>query len=118
LNLKWTLNRTREADSVSNSGATKLSRGNVHKLLSLNGLVSSIVVYSCAAADTTPGNEGKVGDGKMFMSEIAAWSGATVFASDQTQLYGRSGSMQEINMGDWEGTVFEFDPNGGYWAVN
>jgi hypothetical protein len=60
-----------------------------------------------------------------LMGELALWSGATVIASDQTQIYHwRPTFMQRlfgettrnefpIDFGDWEGSVYEFSPDTG-----
>jgi hypothetical protein len=99
-------------------GKDGLNRHNVYKMNRLAGKVKSIVIYSCAAAETAPGMEGQRGDGKRLMSEIAAFSGADVFASDETQLYYAWGASRTIDFGAWEGTVYQFDPSGAYWPVN
>jgi hypothetical protein len=99
-------------------GKDGLNRHNVYKMNRLAGKVKAIVIYSCSAAETAPGMEGKSGDGKRLMSEIAAHSGADVFASDETQLYSCRGTSEKIDFGVWEGTVYQFDPSGSYWPVN
>jgi hypothetical protein len=99
-------------------GKDGLTRHNVFKMNRLAGKVKAIVIYSCAAAETAPGMEGQKGDGKRLMSEIAAYSGADVFAADETQLYYTWGASRKIDLGAWEGTVYQFDPSGAYWPVN
>jgi hypothetical protein len=89
--------------------------------------VRRIVVFSCAAADS-PGTASarRAGsDGMRLMGELALWSGASVIASDQTQIYHWRPTMMQrllgdttrndfpIDFGEWEGNVYEFSPDTG-----
>ncbi len=78
------------------------------------GLIERIVIYSCAAADTASTNRYAYGDGELLMREIAAYTGAKVVAANVTQYYHYS----PIDFGTWEGTLYEFDPNGGRRALS
>lgn len=77
-----------------------------------NGFIRKITVYACAPADTGPGNEGTMGDGRRLMGEIALWSGAEVIAARDTQMYTHSW-ISRIDFGEWEGPVYRFDPQTG-----
>ena len=75
-------------------------------------LIRRITVYACAPADTGPGNEGTIGDGRRLMGELALWSGAEVIGARDTQYY-TTGADGTIDFGDWEGPVYRFDPDTG-----
>src|SRR5262249_13992769 len=47
----------------------------------VSGVISNIVVYGCGAAHTTRKKEGKDGDGRFLMKQLASFTKATVFAS-------------------------------------
>lgn len=70
------------------------------------GLVSEIVVFACAPADTYRGNAGTWGDGRRFCGYLALTTGARVIAARDTQYY--FDTHGPIDFGDWEGPVYEF----------
>jgi hypothetical protein len=88
---------------------------NVHRWRCVRGCLSEIIVYSCGAADTQPENVGSSADGKYLMGALALHSGATVYAADRIQWY-HTGNISDgtIRFGSWEGTLFKFDPGGGF----
>ena len=89
-----------------------LDRSNVDQTYVLKGHVSEITLYACGPANTRRGLEGTFADGRMFCSELAYCSGATVIAASQTQLYDTSFFGNVIDFGTWEGPVFRFSPDG------
>lgn len=99
-----------------------LKLNNVNKTTAWKGLVSRIVIYACAPADTAAGNEGTRGDGQRLCGELALWSGAEVIAARDTQYYHRVDASytggrkvkDTIDFGDWEGPVYSFSPDTGY----
>jgi hypothetical protein len=78
-------------------------------------LIKNITNFSCAAADTAPGNAGTWGDGMGLMGELAIHSGAYVVAARDTQLYTWGGIIfkSPIDFGAWEEPVFVCDPANG-----
>lgn len=76
--------------------------------------VDNIVVYSCAAGDTQPGNEGTTADGRYLMGALAIHTNANVYAADRIQWYGTHNNLSNgrYDFGAWEGTLFKFPPNG------
>ena len=74
----------------------------------LRGHVETIVVYACAAADTHANFQAMAGDGQLLCRELAAHTGATVYASAATQYY----APETGDFGIWEGQVFRFTPRG------
>jgi hypothetical protein len=71
------------------------------------GLVSEIVLFACAPAETQAGNVGTWGDGKRFCGYLALTAGAKVVAARDTQYYHHSPG-HPIEFGEWEGPVYEF----------
>jgi hypothetical protein len=86
-----------------------LSLENVNLCGNWRGFIQKITVYACAPADTGPGNENTIGDGRRFMGEFALFSGAEVIAARDTQMY-RHSWLSRIDFGEWEGPVFSFSP--------
>jgi hypothetical protein len=79
----------------------------------LKGQVKSIILYSCAAADTAPGKRMSSADGNLLVSRLAVRTGAYVVASSAFQVYTYGGSKnQPIDFGSWEGDVYLYGPNG------
>ena len=76
--------------------------------------VKIIVVYSCAAANTEPGNEGTGADGRYLIGALAIHTKAKVYAADRIQWYGKFNNLKHgrFEWGNWEGTLYEFTPNG------
>lgn len=72
--------------------------------------VSNIVIYSCAAADTQPGNEHTDADGKYLMGALALCTNADVFAADKIQWYYTHGGMPSgaFDFSTWDGNLFKF----------
>lgn len=68
----------------------------------------NIVVYSCAAANTEPGNEGSTADGKYLMGALAIYANADVYAADRIQWYNSS----DFDFGSWEGQLWRFPASG------
>jgi len=97
-------------------GREDLLHTNVSRWTAIRGAVSSIVVYSCGAADTQPENRGSIADGRYLMGALAIHTRATVYAADRIQWYTMrgGGSNGTINFGNWEGTLFKFEPNGSF----
>jgi hypothetical protein len=76
-------------------------------------LVKSIILYSCAVADTPPGKRMSSVDGNLLCSRLAVRTKAYVVASTAFQIYTFGGSAnQPINFGSWEGDVYLYGPNG------
>jgi hypothetical protein len=101
-----------------------LSLATVSRAAPLKDRVEELFLYACGPARTRPGFKNTVADGQRFCSELAAFSGAVVYASDETQWYQmrrsssaiRSilgiGPQDYIDFGAWEGTVYRFSPDG------
>ena len=85
---------------------------NVARWSAIRGDVGTIVVHSCGAADTQPENVGTNADGKYLMGALAIHTNATVYAGDRIQWY--AGSTGTINFGNWEGTLWKFEPSGSF----
>lgn len=98
-----------------------LSLSNVSMTSAWKGNIDTITIFACATADTGPGNEGTVADGKRFCGEMALHTGATIIAATQTQWYSNAqtfwdwirGQSGEIDFGNWEGPVYSFSPDDG-----
>lgn len=88
--------------------------GNVARWTAIADKVENIVVYSCAAADTQPGNEGTAADGRYLMGALAIHTNANVFAADRIQWYHtlKGLSNGRFEFGAWEGQLFHFPPDG------
>jgi hypothetical protein len=95
-------------------GREGMLHGNVARWTSIVDKVENIVVYSCAAADTQPGNEGTTADGRYLMGALAIHTNANVFAADRIQWYHtlRGLSNGRFEFGDWEGQLMHFPPDG------
>jgi len=94
-------------------GKEGLTLKTVDRFAPLKGLLKSIILYSCAVADTAPGRRMTDGDGGLLIARLAARTQAYVVASSATQMYipGTS-AASPINFGSWEGDVYLFGPNG------
>ncbi len=92
-------------------GAEGLTLATVDLFTKLKGLVKSIIIYACAAADTAPGRRMTTGDGGLLMSRLAVRASCYVVASSTAQIY-TYGSKSPIDFGSWEGDVYLFGPNG------
>ena len=87
---------------------------NVDLWRAIRNKVRNIVVYSCGAADTQPGNEGTTADGRYLMGALALHTGATVYAADRIQWYGTYNGLPNgrFDFGAWEGQLYRFGPDG------
>ena len=92
-------------------GKELMLHSNVAMWRELANCAKDIVVYACAAGDTEPGNEGTTADGKYLMGALAIHTNTPVFAADRIQWY-QPNQGGHIDFGDWEGTLWEFPPNG------
>jgi hypothetical protein len=96
-------------------GAEDVLHENVAWWRAIRGCVSTIVVYSCGAADTQPENRGSNADGKYLMGALAIHTNAPVYAADRIQWYDTNGVTDgTINFGNWEGTLWKFEPSGSF----
>lgn len=95
-------------------GREDVLHGNVSMWTAIQGLVDNIVVYSCAAADTQPGNRGTTADGQYLMGALAIHANATVYAADRIQWYGtyNGQSNGRYEFGAWEGQLMVFPASG------
>jgi len=94
-------------------GREGVMHSNVARWSAIRGAVSTIVVYSCGAADTQPENVGTTADGKYLMGALALHTQATVYAADRIQWYTTGlSSNGPFNFGSWEGTLWKFEPSG------
>lgn len=79
-----------------------------------HGLINCIYIYSCSAARIAPNAtpEGD-GDGNYLCYRLAQITGAYVFASTANQIYLHNNTDgRGIDVGNWEGVVFGYAPNG------
>ncbi len=92
-------------------GSEDITHENVAQWAAIKGICKNIIVYSCAAADTAPGQAGKWGDGKYLIGALAIHTECTVYAADEIQFYDlRRGAY--IDFGDWEGQLWRFKSDG------
>ena len=84
----------------------------------LRDLIWRITLYSCAPAETTPGLswKGFPADGRKFCSELAGYTNAYVLATDAVVYYDRVRGI--INDKPWQGTVYQFNPDGSMTPTN
>lgn len=95
-------------------GSEGVTVQNVSIWSAIRGAAQNIVVYSCAAADTEPGDEGTDADGRYLMGCLALHTGATVYAADRIQWYGTYNGLPRgrYEFGAWEGQLWRFPANG------
>jgi hypothetical protein len=93
--------------------AEGLTNANTGLVATWKGSIKKVTIFACAAAGTGTGNAGTSADGMRFMSQLAISSGAEIIASDTTQIYDISWWNKVIDFGQWEGTVYSFDPTSG-----
>jgi hypothetical protein len=95
-------------------GREDVLHDNVFMWRSIANQVKTIVVYSCAAANTEQGNSGTTADGKYLMGALAIHTNAMVYAADRIQWYNTYKDLPNgrFEWGDWEGRLFQFPPNG------
>ena len=95
-------------------GSEGVMHSNVALWAAIAGKVSNIVVYSCAAANTEPGNEGTTADGLYLMGALAIHTNAVVYAADRIQWYRRYNNLANgrYDFGGWEGNLRQFPPDG------
>ena len=103
-------------------GADDLTFSNIGKLTRLAGRFAPgavMDIYSCAAADSGPAESSFSGHGVQLMLEIAANTGVLVRASGTIQTYQTTTTTfsmapsMNVDFGEWEGTVWLFDPKTG-----
>ena len=87
---------------------------NVYLWEAVKGAARNIVVYSCAASDTAPGQTGTNQDGRYLMGALAIHTGAFVYAADETQEYCTYNDLANgrYDFGSWEGRLLRFPPSG------
>jgi hypothetical protein len=93
-------------------GAEGLTLKTVDFFAELKGLVTSIVLFSCSAADTAPGKKMLAGDGNLLIARLAARTQAYVVASSDTQYYSPGNKSKPLDFKSWEGDVYLYGPNG------
>ncbi len=95
-------------------GRENVMHTNVAMWSAIAGKVDNMVVYSCAAGDTQPGNEGTTADGRYLMGALAIHTNANVYAADKIQWYRRHEGLSNgrYEFGAWEGTLYKFPPSG------
>lgn len=101
-----------------------LTLDNVARTAVLAGRVQQMIIYACGPARTRAGFQNTAADGQRFCSELAAHSGAVVYAATDTQWYHtvpstslirrmlNIGPQDYIEFGAWEGRVLRFTPDG------
>ena len=89
-------------------GKEGVLHGNVSMWEVIKNKVETIVVYSCAAANTEAGNEGTSCDGSYLMGALAIHTNAHVYAADRIQWY----NTRNYDFGAWEGQLKHFPPSG------
>lgn len=96
-------------------GREGLRHSNVAQWTQIKNKVSNIVVYSCAAADTQPGNENTNADGKYLMGALALHTNSDVYAADKIQWYYTYKGMPNgaFDFRDWEGQLYKFSAGNG-----
>jgi hypothetical protein len=95
-------------------GREDMTQGNVNIWTAIKDLVTNIVVYSCAAANTEAGNEGTDADGRYLMGALAIYTNANVYAADRIQWYNtwQGKPNGAFDWGAWEGELWYFPPSG------
>jgi hypothetical protein len=95
-------------------GLDNVTHGNVAMWEAIAGKVQHIVVYSCAAANTEPGNQGTTADGAYLMGALAIHTRASVYAADRIQWYSTYKNLSNgaYDFGGWEGKLRHFPPDG------
>jgi hypothetical protein len=100
-------------------GKEGVMHSNVAQWTYIKNRVSNIVIYSCAAADTEPGNENTKADGQYLMGALALHTNADVYAADKIQWYSTHKGLRNgaFNFQTWEGRLFKFSANSGKGVV-
>ena len=95
-------------------GKEGVHHSNVSLWRAILGMVQNIVIFSCAAADTQPGNAGTTSDGRYLMGALALHTGADVYAADLIQWYATYKDMTKgrFDFAAWEGQLWRFFPSG------
>lgn len=88
-----------------------LRLGTLYHFAAWNGWIRRLDLVACSAAYTTPGTEGKEGDGRYFCSRLAKTVGAPVRAAIDTQIMVNK-PENPMDPGPWEGTVLTFGREG------
>jgi hypothetical protein len=95
-----------------------LLRKTVRYTAELYGVVNTITVYACSAAETHPSYVGTDWDGQRLFREMSAYTGATIYAADATQWYWHlpvnlsNACSSVIDFRRFEGNVWRFTPDG------
>jgi hypothetical protein len=95
-------------------GSENIYVSNTYKWRSIRGMAKRIIVYACNAADVDPFAVGEP-DGRQLCRQLANHSDTPVLAAVRSQGYKRSMNpfhWDEVKLGNWEGPVFLFLPNG------
>lgn len=95
-------------------GREDVLHSNVSLWEAIKNSAENIVVYSCAAANTEPGNRGTTADGQYLMGALAIHTNAHVFAADRIQWYSTHNNLANgrYDFGAWEGRLWHFPPSG------
>lgn len=95
-------------------GSENVFHRNVSMWTAIQDKVENIIVYSCAAANTEPGNAGTTSDGRYLMGALAIHTNAHVYAADRIQWYNTYNDLSNgrFEFGEWEGQLFHFPPSG------
>jgi len=75
-------------------------------IANITGVVKNIVIYACGAA----GQQSNNFVAQLMWAKISTSTGATIFAADRKQVYTTPGGI--ANFGSWEGTVWQYNPDG------
>jgi hypothetical protein len=96
-------------------GAEGIRQHNVNAWIGIRGRVDNIVVYACGAADTQPGNEFTLADGRYLMGALALATGAFVYAGTGIQWRARYRNLPNgrFILEGWRGQLLCFDPDTG-----
>lgn len=95
-------------------GREDVYHSNVSMWTAIQNRVQNIVVYSCAAANTEPGNQGTTADGRYLIGALAIHTNANVYAADRIQWYNTFNGLTNgrYEFGAWEGRLWHFPPSG------
>jgi hypothetical protein len=95
-------------------GTEGIRHGNVEKWYAIRGKAENIVLYSCGAADTQPGNEFSLADGRYLMGALAICTGANVYAASAIQYFSKYKHLPNgrFILSDWRGVLYHFPPDG------
>jgi hypothetical protein len=95
-------------------GKENIVLSNLNKWRAIRGMAKRIIVHACNTAEVDPLAAPR-GDGRQLCRQLAKESDTPVLAAVRSQEYKKSFNprhWREIKMGNWEGPVFLFLPNG------